>query len=83
MILEKDISDYQMETEISEDVNRIIDWVHKQIRDRDKISKWIRTFDLSLEDIVKKNICSNWIREKFIYCLKDVDILRTAGKPGI
>lgn len=64
-------------TEIDEDVNRIIDWVHKQIRDRDKISKWIRRFDLSLEDIVKKVSLATGIREEIIYCLKDVDIFES------
>ncbi|MDD5457193.1 MAG: hypothetical protein PHV30_09185 [Candidatus Margulisbacteria bacterium] len=55
----------------------VIEWVHKQLRDRDYF-RMVNRFDVNLEDIVKRIAMATGISEETIYSLRNTDIFESS-----
>ena len=66
--------------EISGDAERLVRWVHKQFRDRDKVAACVKRDDVSLENIVKTIAGMTGLSEDIIYLLKNVEVFESSRK---
>jgi hypothetical protein len=66
--------------EIHEDAERLVRWIHKQLRDRDKVAACVKRYDVSLENIVKIVASMTGLSEDLIYRLKDVEVFESSRK---
>ncbi len=63
-----------------EDTERLIRWVHKQFKMRDKVATCVKRYDVSLEAIIKQAALWTGLSEDIIYLLKDVEVFESSRK---
>lgn len=66
--------------ELDQDAERLVRWVHKQFKMRDKVTACVKRYDVSLMNIVKTVASMTSVSEDLVYLLKDVEVFEATRK---
>ncbi len=66
--------------ELDQDTERLVRWVHKQFKMRDKVAACVKRYDVSLMNIVKTVASMTSVSEDLVYLLKDVEVFEATRK---